>query len=106
MDVMNQTLLRALILALPAMLLFIWSLILFLRKVAFSLLQLLGSVFLIIVIFAHLSEALHWFPLMDWGSPHSVGHYLDFSGAILGITLVSLGYLLRAFRKEIPSKTR
>ena len=82
------------------MLLFIWSLILFLRKVPFSLLQLLGSLFLIIVIFTHLSEALHWFPSMHWGSPDSAGHYLDFSSAILGIMLFSLGFLLRVFRKR------
>jgi hypothetical protein len=33
---------------------------------------------------------------MQWGSPHSVGHYLNLSSAVLGVVLFLLGYLLQA----------
>src|SRR5262249_31300383 len=34
-----------------------------------------------------------------WGDEHSVGHYLDFGSAILGLTLFPLGYLLHVLTK-------
>ena len=34
---------------------------------------------------------------MGWGQERSVGHYTSLSGAILGITIFSIGYLLHAF---------
>jgi len=49
-----------------------------------------------VVILTHISEALQLFPWMHWGFPNSVGHYLDFWSAVLGITLFSVGYLCRA----------
>ena len=33
---------------------------------------------------------------MEWGTEHDVGHYLDFEGAVLGITLFPIGYVSRA----------
>lgn len=30
---------------------------------------------------------------MQWGPPHSVGHYLDFVCAILGLTVFPLGVI-------------
>lgn len=56
--------------------------------------QATGAFGLLVVIAAHICEALRFFPQMGWGQPHSVGHYLDLSGAILGVMLVPLGYLL------------
>jgi formate hydrogenlyase subunit 3/multisubunit Na+/H+ antiporter MnhD subunit len=98
---MNATLSKALFLSLPIMLFFVWSLVLFVRRRAvFSFLQLFGAGCLVVVIVAHISEALNLFPFMRWGSPHSVGHYLDFASAILGITLSLVGYFLGAFGKE------
>jgi hypothetical protein len=37
---------------------------------------------------------------MHWGLKHSVGHYLDFWSAVLGLTLLPTGYLLRARLKR------
>jgi hypothetical protein len=53
-----------------------------------------------VVILTHVSEALYLFPWMQWGSPHSVGHYLDFGSAVLGLTLFTIGYLCHVFTKR------
>jgi hypothetical protein len=58
------------------------------------------SGFLVVVVLAHISEALHLFPWMHWGLEHSAGHYLDFSSAVLALTLFPLGYLLYALTKR------
>jgi predicted Na+-dependent transporter len=65
-----------------------------------SLLQLLGAGCLVVVVLTHLSEALHLFSWMRWGDEHSVGHYLDFVSAVLGLTLFPIGYLLGALTKR------
>lgn len=52
------------------------------------------------VVFTHIFEALHLFPFMQWGSPHSVGHYLDLTSAILGLTLFPLGFLFQMVTKR------
>ena len=52
------------------------------------------------VVFTHVSEALHLFPWMHWGLEHSIGHYLDFFSAVLGLTLFPIGYLLHALRAK------
>ena len=51
------------------------------------------------VVLTHVSEALQLFPWMHWGGEHSVGHYLDFTSAVLGLTLFPLGYLFHAITK-------
>jgi hypothetical protein len=92
---MNVTLLKALRLFVPVFLLFCPSIGLFSReKVASSFLQLFGAGCLMIVVLTHVSEALQLFPGMHWGLEHSVGHYLDFWSAVLGLTLFPIGYLL------------
>src|SRR5579863_478050 len=98
---MNATLLKALVaLALVGMLLS-GSVAVFLRaKKLSSLLQLLGSTCLVVVILTHVAEALRLFPSMHWGLEHSVGHYLDFWSADLGVTLFPTGYLLQAVTKR------
>ncbi len=53
-----------------------------------------------VVVLTHVSEALHLFPWMQWGLEHSVGHYLDLSGAVLGLTLFPIGYLLHVLTKQ------
>jgi hypothetical protein len=57
------------------------------------LLQLLGAVCLVIVVLTHVAEAFQIFPTMGWGLPNSAGHYLDLVSAILGFTLVPLGFI-------------
>ena len=97
---MNVTLLRALAALVPTCLLFSGSMILFLKgKSAWSFLQVLGAGCLVVVVLTHVSEALHLFPWMHWGLAHSIGHYLDLSSAILGLTLFPIGYLLYALTK-------
>ena len=75
--------------------LFVASIILFSKtKNMGSVLQLLGAGCLIVMILTHVAEALQLFPFMRWGQEHSIGHYLDLTSVILGITLFPLGYLL------------
>lgn len=98
---MNATLLKALIALVPAWMLFCGSVLLFVRgKTVCSSLQLLGAGCLLVVVLAHISEALHLFPWMGWGLEHSAGHYLDLSAAVLGFTLFPLGYLLPALAER------
>jgi hypothetical protein len=54
------------------------------RSIAASV-QCLGAAFLIVVVFAHIAEALSLFPSMGWGLPHSMGHYIDLTSAICGL---------------------
>jgi hypothetical protein len=97
----NLTLLKALVGLLPACMLFSGSVVLFSRgKTVCSFLQLLGAGCLMVVVLTHVCEALHLFPWMHWGLEHSVGHYLDFWSAVLGLTLFPTGYLLHALTKR------
>jgi hypothetical protein len=98
---MNVTLLKALLVLVPAGLLFAWLVVLFLgRKTLCSFLQLLGTGGLLVVGLTHVFEALDLLPWMQWGSPDSVGHYLDFWSAVLGVTLLSVGYLCHVLTKR------
>jgi hypothetical protein len=98
---MSVTLLLALGALVPASMLFSGSMVVFLRtKVVSSVLQLLGTGFLLLVVLTHVFEALDVFPRMRWGAENSTGHYLDLSSAVLGLTLFPLGYLLHAIRNR------
>jgi formate hydrogenlyase subunit 3/multisubunit Na+/H+ antiporter MnhD subunit len=100
---MNVTLLKALVVLVPACMLFSWSAGLFFRgKTLCSFLQLLGAGCLVVVGLTHVSEALQLFSWMHWGSPYSVGHYLDFLSAVLGLTLFPIGFVCRVLRKRRP----
>lgn len=101
---MNVTLLKALIALLPVGMLFWGSVVLFSRgKSGRSFLQLVGTSCLMLVVLTHVSEALHLFPWMHWGAEHSVGHYVDFWSAVIGLTLFPIGYLLQTLTKPMPS---
>ena len=92
---MNVTLLKALVAFVPSGMLFLGSLVLFSGgKAVSSFLQLLGAGCMVLVVLTHVSEALQLFPSMHWGLEHTLGHYLDFGGAVLGLTLFPIGYLL------------
>ena len=98
---MNATLAKALVALVPAGILFVGAVLLFLReKILGSFLQLLGAGCLVVVVLAHIAEALHLFPWMHWGEEHSVGHYIDLGSAVLGLTLFPMGYLLHALTKR------
>jgi len=90
---MSITVVKALVALVPACLLFSGSLLLFFRaKTVSSLMQLLGAASLVLVVLTHVTEALHLFPWMHWGLEHSVGHYVDFCSAVLGLSLFPIGY--------------
>ncbi len=81
---MNATLFKAVVALVPVSMLFSGSAVLFFQaRSASSLLQLLGAACLLVVVLTHACEALRLFPWMHWGSEHSIGHYLDFCGAVL-----------------------
>jgi hypothetical protein len=100
---MNATLSKALVALVPAGILFVGSVLLFLRDRSLgSFLQPIGTGCLLVVVLAHICEALHLFPWMHWSSEHGVGHYLDLWSAVLGLTLFPIGYLLHALAKRYP----
>ena len=70
------------------------------EKSPIAFLQLIGSVFLIVVVFAHVAERFHILPAMGWGHAESAGHYLDLISAVIGPILVMSGYLGRRLRKR------
>lgn len=92
---MNDTLAKALALFVPASALLFGSVVLFRReRNAWSFLQVFGAGCVVVVVLTHVSEAIHLFPWMHWGSAHSAGHYLDLVSVVLGLTLFPTGYLL------------
>ncbi len=96
---MKSQITLALVALLPACTLFAGSVVLFsTEKTLPSLLQLLGAGCLMIVVLAHVCEALGLFPSMGWGREWSVGHYLDLGSAVVGLTSFPLGYLLHMLR--------
>jgi hypothetical protein len=98
---MNVTLLKALVALVPACMLFSGSVVLFARrKTVSSLLELLGAGCLVVVVLTYVCEALQLFASMHWGLEHSVGHYLDFWNAVLGLFLFPVGYLFDALTKR------
>jgi len=109
---MNVTLVKALVALVPASMMFSGSIALFFRERDRSLcsfLQLLGAGCLVVVVLAHVCEALQLFPWMHWGDQHSLGHYLDFWAAVFGLTLFPLGYLLDALTRRMtqnPHRSR
>jgi hypothetical protein len=93
----GRTLLKALVALVPACTLLAGSTIWFVRaKTLGSLFQLAGAACLSIVVLTHICEAAAVFPWMGWGLEDSIGHYVDLSSAVLGLTLFPLGYLLQA----------
>ena len=77
--------------------LFCGAIVLFCRERSVSsYLQLIGAGCLMVVVVAHLAEALGLFPSMRWGLPHSLGHYVDFGSAVLAFVLFPVGYLTHA----------
>jgi hypothetical protein len=92
---MNATLVKALIAVLPLSAFISYAAINFVRRKTLpATLQLFGAGCLMIVVFAHVCEALHLFPSMHWGEKHSIGHYVDLTGAVLGLLFFPLGVIL------------
>jgi hypothetical protein len=103
----NATLLKALIAFVPVSLLLAYSVAAFAkRKTVPTFLPLIGSACLVVVVLTHIAEALHLFPAMGWGDPHSIGHYLDLTSAVGGVALLTLGFFTRRkMRRNSPWAT-
>jgi succinate dehydrogenase/fumarate reductase cytochrome b subunit len=99
----NATLFTALAALVPASMLLSGSVFLFfkMRTVA-SFLQVFGAACLTIVVLTHLCEAINLLPMMQWGLPNSLGHYIDLWSAVLGFTSFPLGYLWQSLAKRHP----
>ena len=96
---LKATLTAALLALAPIAILLCGSAVLFARERSLSsLLQLVGAGCLLLVVLAHLAEGAHVFAWMGWGERHSIGHYLDFWSAIVGLTLFPIGYLAYVLR--------
>src|SRR5260370_42557673 len=94
-------LVKALVSLMPVAILFCVGVISFLRvPMLSSFLQLAGAAGLLSVVIAHVCEALGLLPWMHWGRQHSVGHYVDLVSAVLGLSLLPLGYLLHIAAKR------
>lgn len=95
---MDANLAKSLMALVPISMLFIGSVVFFVRaKSPWIFVQLVGAGSLVIVVLAHVCEALQLFPWMGWGFEHSAGHYLDLSSATVGLTMLPLGYLVSSF---------
>jgi hypothetical protein len=103
---MNVTFSKALVALVPACMLPAGSVVLFSRgRSLSSFVQLFGAACLVGVVLTHIFEALHLFPWMDWGMEHSLGHYLDLSGAVRGLAPFPIGSLSHALTKRTPRLT-
>ena len=63
-------------------------------------LLLAGCGCLLVVVLAHLAEAMHWLPGMGWGLPSSPGHYIDLVSAIAGVALLLAAVVLRLLQSK------
>jgi hypothetical protein len=101
---MNATLVKATFALVPVSVLFGYSVAVVARRTTMpSVLQLVGATGLVVVVLTHICEAIHLLPAMHWGEPHSVGHYLDLSSALLGVTLLPAGFLMRVYRGDVAN---
>jgi len=96
-----RTLIIAIALLIPVAVLLAGSLYSLLKKRSLpAILRLVGASLLLIVIAAHICEAMGWLATMGWGLPNSPGHYLDLSSAALGMALIVASGLFRVRKSE------
>ena len=99
---MNPTFAKAIVALVPTGMLLVGSTLQFSRrKGTAAVFQLIGAACLVVVVIAHLCEALNWFPWMHWGVEHSAGHYIDLVAAVGGLSLFPVGYLFGALTKDV-----
>lgn len=76
------------------------------HRTGWRLLQLWGAVCLGVVVLAHFAEEFHLLPGMGWGLPHSSGHYIDLTSAVLGLILFPAGVCASAVLQHTESKSK
>ncbi|HYM24126.1 MAG TPA: hypothetical protein VEU08_12995 [Vicinamibacterales bacterium] len=59
------------------------------------LLQAVSMLCLVVVVLTHVAEGEQWWTSMGWGQPHSVGHYIDLTSAVLTIAFLSISAFLQ-----------
>jgi predicted small integral membrane protein len=92
---------KLIVFGVPVFIAFAASALAFAReKTLIALVQLIGAVCLVVVLFTHISEAFGLFPSMGWGRPNSLGHYIDLVSAITGVILLTVGYFSRLFLRK------
>lgn len=97
---MNHTLMRASLLAVPIIAVLGYAATTYRRRGAgWSLMLFAGALCFGVVVLTHIAEALHVFPAMGWGEPHSIGHYIDLSSAVAGAVFFAAGILSRVHAK-------
>jgi len=47
------------------------------------------------MVLTHVAEHFHLLMAMRWGSPDSIGHYLDLVSAVGGVCLLGGGYVMK-----------
>ena|SRR5215469_7012863 len=96
---------RVIAISVPVLIVFGSSAVAFAKeRTLMALIQLAGAVCLLVVIVAHFSEAVDYFPSMGWGRPNTPGHYVDLLSVIAGLILLVVGYLSRRFlRRKISN---
>ena len=91
---------RVIVISIPILIAFGASAIAFVReRTPIALVQLAGAVCLLVVMFAHISEAFGLLPSMDWGQPNTPGHFIDLVSAVTGVILLAVGYFSRKWSK-------
>jgi hypothetical protein len=70
------------------------------EKTVMAFVQFIGSMFLLVVIFAHTAEAFTLFPSLGWGRTATLGHYIDLGSAIGSAILLPVGYFGRRFTRH------
>lgn len=72
------------------------------RRSAAAGLLVLATVCFLVVALTHVFESLAIMPAAGWGQPHSVGHYLDLTAALLGIA-ATVGAVLATLLRRRPT---
>ena len=54
-----------------------------------------------VVAVAHVFESFSVFRVVGWGEPHSIGHYVDLSAAVLCVGLTLAGIVVTVFRRAL-----
>lgn len=65
------------------------------RRSPAAVVQLSGAGLLLVMVLTHIAERFHLLTAMRWGSPNSIGHYVDFASAIGGVVLLCASYVMK-----------